>query len=100
MNKNVRKWAGAACLFAVAVSAQAGKYTFKVTNPVEGAKLTLTWSADGTEKTVTLTNGEGVIEVNGFNPQYVQMKYGRSSRTLFLEPDKDLQVSFDGETFY
>ena len=100
MNKNVRKWAGAACLFAVAVSAQAGKYTFKVTNPVEGAKLTLTWNADGTEKTVALTNGEGVIEVNGFNPQYVQMKYGRSSRTLFLEPDKDLQVSFDGETFY
>lgn len=100
MNKNVRKWAGAACLFAVAVSAQAGKYTFKVTNPVEGAKLTLTWNADGTEKTVTLTNGEGMIEVNGFNPQYVQMKYGRSSRTLFLEPDKDLQVSFDGETFY
>ena len=89
MNKNVRKWAGAACLFAVAVSAQAGKYTFKVTNPVEGAKLTLTWNADGTEKTVALTNGEGVIEVNGFNPQYVQMKYGRSSRTLFLEPDKD-----------
>lgn len=100
MNTNVKRWAGAAFMFALVVSAQAGKYTFKVTNPVDGAKLTLTWNADGMQKTVDLLNGEGSIEVKNFQPQYVTLKYGRSSRTLYLDPAKDLNVSFDGKTLY
>lgn len=100
MNTNVKRWAGAACMLVLAVSAQAGKYTFKVANPVDGAKLTLTWNADGTQKTIDLVNGEGSIEVNDFQPQYVTLKYGRSGRTLYLDPAKDLNVSFDGKTLY
>lgn len=100
MNKNLKKWVSGSALFAFALSAQAGIYTFKVTNPQEGQKLTLTWNADETQKTIELVNGEGRVERNDFQPQFATLKYGRSVRTLYLDPAQDLQVSFDGETMY
>lgn len=100
MNNNLKKLMGAGFLFALTLSAQAGKYTFKVTNPREGAQLTLTFNTDGVVKTVELKNGEGTIELNDFKSQYVTMKYGRSKRTLYLDPAKDLNVTFDATKFY
>lgn len=98
MRNVLGKCMGAALLFAVALSAQGAKYTFKVTNPLAGAKLTLQLNGNGEVKTVELTNGEGTIEWNGFTPQYATLRYGRPARTLYLDPAQDLTVSFDGKT--
>lgn len=100
MNNNLKKLMGAGFLFALSLSAQAGKYTFKVANPREGTQLTLTFNTDGVVKTVELKNGEGTVELNDFKAQYVTMKYGRSKRTLYLDPAKDLNVAFDAANFY
>ena len=71
MKDNLKKWVSGGTLFIFALTAQAGIYTFKVTNPQEGQKLTLKWNADNTEKTVELVNGEGTVERNNFQPQFV-----------------------------
>lgn len=86
------------CL-SMAVSMNAARYTFNITQPVKDAKLTITLNADGTDKTVTLVNGKGSTIITNFKPQYATIAYGNTSRTLYLEPDKDLTISFDGKTF-
>ena len=100
MKDNLRRWVIGGTLFIFALTAQAGIYTFKVTDPQEGQKLTLKWNADNTEKTVELVNGEGTVERNNFQPQFVTLKYGRSVRTLYLDPAQNLQIAFDGESMY
>lgn len=100
MNKNLKKWVSGSALFALTLSAQAGIYTFKVTNPQEGQLLTLTWNADETQQTIELINGEGRVERNDFQPQFATLKYGRSVRTLYLDPAQDMQIAFDGEAMY
>lgn len=83
----------------MAVSMNAAKYTFNITQPVKDAKLTITLNADGTEKNIALVNGKGSTVISGFKPQYATITYGQNTRTLYLEPNKDLAISFDGKTF-
>ena len=76
-----------------AMSMHAGTYTFKIVHPEEGAKLKLTWCASNEIMDVDVVNGVVTVKKDGFTPQYVQVRYGKSfSRNLYLESDKDLTV--------
>lgn len=51
---------------------------------------------DGKRNSVEIDeNGNGVLKLDGFKPQYATFQYGRNSKSLYLEADKDLTVSFD-----
>lgn len=78
---------------------EAAKLTFKVTNPNEKVKVRLTFSQSGEQKEVAIdAAGNGNIEITGFTPQYVTMQYTRGRRTLYLDPNQDLTLSFDSDT--
>lgn len=65
-----------------------------------GDKVVLTFN-NKEKKEITLdANGNGTIELNDFNPQYVLMQYDRGRRTLYLHPKKDLSMSFEGKTMW
>lgn len=82
-----------------AMSMHAGTYTFKIVHPEEGAKLKLTWCASNEIMDVDVVNGVVTVKKDGFTPQYVQVRYGKSfSRNLYLESDKDLTVDYDTES--
>lgn len=50
---------------------------------------------DGKRNVVEIDeNGNGVLKLDGFKPQYATIQYGRNSQSLYLEADKDLMVSF------
>ena len=44
--------------------------------------------------------GNGNIEITGFTPQYVTMQYTRGRRTLYLDPNQDLTLSFDSDNMW
>lgn len=78
---------------------EAAKLTFKVTNPNEKVKVRLTFSQSGEQKEVAIdAAGNGNIEITGFTPQYVTMQYTRGRRTLYLDPNQDLTLSFETVT--
>lgn len=80
---------------------EAAKLTFKVTNPNEKVKVILTFSQSGEQKEVAIdTAGNGNIEITGFTPQYVTMQYTRGRRTLYLDPNQDLTLSFDSDNMW
>ena len=88
-------------LLCTIAEADASKLTFKVTNPTERAKAILSFTLTGDKKEVAIdATGNGTIEVNDFAPQYVTLQYGRSSRTLYLDPKQDLTISFDGKELW
>lgn len=89
---------GALCI--LAFTANAARFTFNVANPLKSGKLTLTLHSGHIEKEVPLTGGKGHVTIEGFKPQYATLKYGYYTRRLYLEPDKDLTVTFDTKTFY
>lgn len=79
-------------------TANAGVYSFKVSNLDNLKELTLKWNLDGTKDVVRLVNGEGSIKNDNFEPQYVTLIYGRNNRTVYLEPNKDLNIVIDGKS--
>ncbi len=80
---------------------EAAKLTFKVTNPNEKVKVRLTFSQSGEQKEVAIdAAGNGNIEITGFTPQYVTMQYTRGRRTLYLDPNQDLTLSFDSDNMW
>lgn len=75
--------------------ADASKLTFKITEPSETAKVVLTFAQSNEQKEITIdAAGNGSIEITDFAPQYVTMQYTRGRRTLFLDPNQDLTLSF------
>lgn len=71
----------------------------KVTDKV-GDKVVLTFDNKEKKEITIDANGNGTIELNDFKPQYVLMQYDRGRRTLFLDPQKDLSISFEGKTMW
>ena len=96
---NKKTMFGVALLFATSFSVNAAKYSFKVANADPDSKVILTWRATGEKDTVNIINGEGIIEKKDFKAQYVIFAFGRSSRMMYLEPDKDLTISFNANEF-
>lgn len=81
--------------------AEAAKLTFKVTNPNDKVKVVLTFGQSGEQKEVAIdAAGNGNIEITGFAPQYVTMQYTRGRRTLYLDPNQDLTLSFDSDNMW
>lgn len=57
--------------------------------------------ADKVRKEIVLNaEGNGFVTVNDFTPQYVRLQHGRSMRILYLEPNADLSVAFEGSTLW
>lgn len=80
---------------------EAAKLTFKVTNPNDKVKVVLTFSQSGEQKEVAIdAAGNGSIEVTAFTPQYVTMQYTRGRRTLYLDPNQNLTLSFDSDNMW
>lgn len=79
--------------------ADAAVVKVKVTNQA-GDKVELVFSNKEKKEITVDANGNGSIELNGFEPQYVTVKHGRGSRNLYLDPKKDLTMSFDGKTMW
>ena len=65
-----------------------------------GDKVVLTFNNKEKKEITIDADGNGTIELKDFTPQYVLMQYDRGRRTLFLDPKKDLNMSFDGETMW
>lgn len=64
-----------------------------------GDKLTVTLNGEKNEVEVD-SAGVASIVLKDIEPQYAQIKYGRGGRTLFLEPGKDLVISFKGNELW
>lgn len=79
--------------------ADAAVVKVKVTNQA-GDKVELVFSNKEKKEITVDANGNGSIELNGFEPQYVTVEHGRGSRNLYLDPKKDLTMSFDGKTMW
>lgn len=71
----------------------------KVTNQADD-KVVLTFDNKEKKEIIVDANGNGTIELNDFEPQYVKIQHGRGSRNLYLDPKKDLTMSFDGKTMW
>lgn len=83
------------------ITTEAAKLHFKITNPNEKVKVVLTFNQSGEQKEVTIdVTGKGSIEITGFTPQYVTMQYTRGRRTLYLDPNQDLTLSFDSDSMW
>lgn len=96
---NNKRIFGAALTVLIALSMQAGTYTFKIGHPMEGAKLKMTWCTSGEQADVEVVNGEAIIKKSDFAPQYVKVSYGRAFiNNLYLESNKDLTVDYDTES--
>lgn len=96
---NSKRFLGAALALFTTVSMQAGTYMFKIANPIEDAKLKLTWGASGETTDVDVVNGIATVKREGFAPQYVKVRYGRAfEHNVYLESNKDLTVDYDTET--
>lgn len=85
-----------ATLFLLMCSCQSEDVTlsFRIEEPT-GDKLIVTVGKDVKELTVD-SAGVASVTLSEVTPQYVRVKYGRGARTLFLEPGKNLAVSFKG----
>lgn len=82
-------------------ASEAAKLTFKVTNPNDKVKVVLTFNQSGERKEVAIdATGHGTLEISGFTPQYVTMQYTRGRRTLYLDPNHDLTLSFDSDNMW
>lgn len=82
-------------------TSEAAKLTFKVTNPNDKVKVVLTFNQSGERKEVAIdATGHGTLEISGFTPQYVTMQYTRGRRTLYLDPNYDLTLSFDSDNMW
>lgn len=82
-------------------ASEAAKLTFKVTNPNDKVKVVLTFNQSGERKEVAIdATGHGTLEISGFTPQYVTMQYTRGRRTLYLDPNYDLTLSFDSDNMW
>lgn len=80
-------------------SAEAAVIKVSVANKTTD-EVVLTFNNKEKKNIVLDANGVGSIEINDFTPQYVKMTHGRGGRTLFLDPSKDLTMSFDGKTMW
>lgn len=80
-------------------SAEAAVIKVKIANKV-GDKVVLTFNNKEKQEIAVDADGNGTIELNNFEPQYVLMQYERGRRTLFLDPQQDLSMSFDGKTMW
>ena len=81
-------------------SANAAVIKVAITNPVPDAKVVLKFENNEKEEFTVDANGKGMIELNNFTAQYVTLQYGRSTRTLYLDPHMDLSMSFEGKRMY
>lgn len=79
--------------------ADAAVIKVKVTNQA-GDKVVLTFNNKEKKEITVDADGNGTIELNNFEPQYVSIKHGRGSRKLYLDPQQDLSISFDGKTMW
>lgn len=95
MKKNI----GLLFSLTVALSAQAGVYTFKIANAPADSKVILTWTATEESQTLNVVNGEARIEKSDFKTQYVNVRCGRAlNGIIFLDPVKSLTVNADAKT--
>lgn len=74
------------------------KLSFRIADNT-GDKLTVVLGKESNEVVID-SAGTGVVEFKDVEPQYVLLKYGRSTRPLFIEPAKDLTISFNGKEMW
>lgn len=87
------------CLGLSVTSAEAAIIKVKVTNK-KGDTVILILNSNERKDIVLDANGLGSIEIKDFEPQYAVLRYEYGRRILYLEPDKDLTLSFDGKTMW
>lgn len=67
----------------------------KIANRESKGNVSVNVYLDGKRNEVEIDeNGNGILKLDGFKPQYATFQYGRTSKSLYLEADKDLTVSF------
>lgn len=86
------------CLLCASMSIDAAILTFKVANATAGDKAVITLSDKTRHEAVVDAAGNATLEINGFEAQYATMRYGRAQKTLYLDPEQDLTLIFDGKT--
>lgn len=87
-------------LFLFALNTNAEKITIHILNHSDKKELSLNFPEAGEQKILIDKDGNGQLDVSKFPSGYVLMTYGMALRTLWLEPEKDLSLSFDGSTFH
>lgn len=85
------------CLLCASMSMDAAILTFKVANATAGDKAVITLSDKTRHEAVVDAAGNATLEIKGFEAQYATMRYGRAQKTLYLDPEQDLTLIFNGK---
>ena len=71
-----------------------------VNNPTPKTKVILKFLDSEKKEFAVDANGNGMIDLKNFTPQYVTLQYGNSTRTVYLDPKADLSMSFEGKRMW
>lgn len=82
------------CVFS-SINTVAAKLTIQISNHSAKNKVTLDIQGVGEKEIIIDKTGKGELDFSNYNAGYVTLIYGMAPRTLWLEPDKDLNISFD-----
>lgn len=87
-------------LFVFALPANAAKITIHILNHSDKKELSLSFSEAGEQKILIDKAGNGELDISKYPSGYATITYGAALRTLWLEPDKELSLSFDSSKFH
>lgn len=87
-------------LFIFALHTSAAKINIHILNHSDKKELSLSFSEAGEQKIFIDKAGNGELDISKFPSGYAIMTYGGGLRTLWLEPDKELSLSFDSSKFH
>ena len=87
------------CVF-LTVNVNATKLSIQISNHSVKNKVTLNIQKVGEKEILINETGKGELDLSDIAPGYVTLIYGMAPRTLWLEPDKELSLSFDAANFH
>ena len=82
------------------ISMNAAIIKVAVNNPTPQTKVILKFLDSEKKEFAVDANGNGMIELRNFTPQYATLQYGNSTRTVYLDPKADVSMSFEGKRMW
>src|SRR5690554_2542162 len=71
----------------------------QITNHIEDYEVVLIKSGADNQEILIDDNGVGKLSLKNMEKGYASIYYGPYSQLLWLDPDSDISLSFDGENF-
>lgn len=89
----------AICLMVLLSSCADKSLTVQITNHIEDSEVMLLESDSEELKILIDGNGVGVLPLKNRKKGYVSLYYGPYSRLVWIDPNSDIRIDFDGATF-